>query len=149
MKTNTRLPSEPRNQRHFSGLLFEGKKKKEEKKKKSSGLLIAEECLSKLQPYQAQNVAREGGTRSPPEGGGEWGSGNGSGEGLPPQPPSPRLASSNLSRSSLSGVYLSRTLTLSCFKNTQQLTEAFLKIYLFIFTASCQQLPYKNLSSAF
>lgn len=61
LKTNSQLPSEPRNQRHCLGFVFE-----DQKKKGGWGghfwLLIVEECLSKLWSYQAQNVAREGGT---------------------------------------------------------------------------------------
>lgn len=55
MKTNSQLPSEPRNQRHFLSFVLE------EGGKKHFWLLIVEECLSKLWSYQAQSVARAGG----------------------------------------------------------------------------------------
>lgn len=55
LKTNSQLPSEPRNQRHFLSFVLE------EGGKKHFWLLIVEECLSKLWSYQAQSVARAGG----------------------------------------------------------------------------------------
>ena len=66
LKTNSQLPSEPGERRHFLGFVLV-----EEEKGKNTHththththfwLLIVEECLSKLWSYQAQSVAKEGG----------------------------------------------------------------------------------------